>query len=73
METINNFTSTTEDIRDAIKGSWGTEIYPNVKISYLGKIIIANGNLNDIRQKCSKDIYEWNEIGENVYVAWIKQ
>lgn len=71
MEAINSFTSTTEDIREAINGFYGTEIGKDYKISYIGWVILAEGNLDTIKKKISKDVYEWKGVGNNVYVAWI--
>lgn len=72
MDIINSFTSTTEDIRDAIHGPWGTEITKDYKLSYLGNIVIAQGNLETIKQKCTVNTYGFVSIGQDVYIAWIK-
>lgn len=72
MEFINPLSSDISDIREAISGIWGTEIGNEYKISYLGKLIIANGNKEIIENKLKKPVYELIEIGNNVYIGWIK-
>lgn len=72
MDIINQFTSNENDIREAIRGAWGTEIFTDCKITYLAGIVIAQGNLEIIKQKCSVPTYGFNSIGTNIYLAWIK-
>lgn len=72
MDTINTFTSNIEDIRDCLKGSWGTEIGNDYKLTYLGNIVIGEGSVDLLNDKIKKNIYEWKSIGDNLYIGWIK-
>lgn len=73
MEFINPFSSEISDVRDAIQGAWGTEIGDNYKISYMGKIIFAEGKKEDIEKNLKKNVYELKSIGTNIYLAWIDE
>lgn len=72
MDIINQFSSDVNAIREAIRGYHGTEIYKDCKISYLGGIIIAEGDLETIKNKCVVPVYEFKSIGNNLYIGWIK-
>lgn len=75
METINSFTSSLEDIRETLSGSWGKDYSGNpgdCRIVYIQNIIIAQGDLEVIKKKISKQVYEWLPLGENLYLAFIK-
>lgn len=71
METINSFTSSLEDIRETLSGSWGKD-YSDCRIVYIQNIIIAQGDLEVIKKKISKQVYEWIPIGDNLFLAFIK-
>lgn len=71
METINSFTSSLEDIRETLSGSWGKD-YGDCRIVYIQNIIIAQGDLEVIKKKISKQVYEWIPIGDNLFLAFIK-
>lgn len=73
MEFINTFSSDVTDLRDALQGVWGTEIGEDYKISYLGKVIIAQGTKTLIEEKTKKEVYEWINIGTNIFLGWIKE
>lgn len=72
MDSINPFNSNTQDIRDALKGSWGLEETKGCKFYYNGAIVFANGDLQVIQSVCKKSVYEWLQIGNNLYMGWIK-
>lgn len=73
MNIINRYTSGIQEVRDSLSGSWGTEIYEHTKISYLGRIIIAEGDLTIIKSKLKKQVYDLHKIGDNIYLGWIKE
>lgn len=73
MVNINQLSSNTDDLRDAIAGSWGTEITDNYKISYIGKLVIAEGNKEDIENNLKKKVYNLINIKDNIYLGFIEE
>lgn len=72
MEILNVFTSDIKDIRECLRGPHGTDITENTKITYLGGIIMAEGNLDDIKKNCTIPVYDWKSIGNDLYIGWVK-
>lgn len=72
MEITTPFTEH-EELAEALRGVHGKDIGKDFKIAYCGQIMIGEADNTEILDKnCRIPHYEWKEIGNKLYIAFIK-
>lgn len=71
MEILNPY-SQPDEIADAIKGYWGKEVTKDYSIVYVGQAVIGIGDVAILNKKCAVKHYDWQSIGDNIWIAIVK-
>ena len=71
---ILSINSNIEDIAEAIRGSWGKDIYKDCQFVYSGQLIYGfrTNDTTLLDKKCKVSHYDWYKLADNVYIAIIK-
>lgn len=71
MEITTSYTNH-DDLADALRGAHGKDVGQDYKISYLGTVIVGQGKMEVLDKNCKIKHYEWQAIGTDLYLAFVK-